>query len=191
MKYPRKECLMPSRLQTEIKHTTGKHYIFFDTEENDQLVRGLKPDTPEYFSWLSGLKSFHFEGREGRFTARQESRAESDKSYWTAYRKHNHKQLRRYLGTTEKLTIEALENAARHLTEKASSQKPKAKTPRKRPEKREVLYNRIKLREQTIEQKDQEIKELKRKLEEQKHGIITLQKRIQQLENQRLRTKGL
>lgn len=174
---------MPSRLETEIKYTAAKHYIFFDTEEHDQLVRGMKPDTPEYFQWLSGLKSFHFEGREGRFTARQENRAESDKTYWTAYRKHNHRQLRRYLGATEKLTIETLENAAKHLTEKTFSMKPKTKVPRKRPEKREVLYARLKMREETIE-------ELKQKLKNQEEQAARDQTKIQRYETM-LRRNGL
>jgi hypothetical protein len=178
---------MPSRLETEIKYTNGKHYIFFDPD-NDQLVRGMKPDTPEYFTWLSGLKSFHFEGKEGRFTARCETRGKQ--TYWTAYRKANHKQLRHYLGITDKLSITTLEDAARHLTEKVISQEPKMKAPRKRPEKREVLYARIKLRDEALERKDREIEDLKKQLEEQKRGMLKMQTRIQQLENQ-LMTKRL
>jgi hypothetical protein len=178
---------MPSRLETEIKYTNGKHYIFFDPD-NDQLVRGMKPDTPEYFTWLSGLKSFHFEGKEGRFTARRETRGKQ--TYWTAYRKANHKQLRHYLGITDKLSITILEDAARHLTEKAISQEPKMKVPRKKPEKREILYARIQMRDRTIEQRDQEIEMLNGKLEEQKAGMLKMQNRIQQLENQ-IRTKRL
>lgn len=135
---------MPARLETEIKCSTPGRYIFFDTEENDALVRKLRPDTPEYFAWLSGLKSFHFTGKEGHFTARQETRGKQ--TYWSAYRKHDHRQLRRYLGATEKLSIAALEDAARHLTEKVDELEPDPKVPRKRPEKRDTLYARIKLR---------------------------------------------
>ena len=168
---------MPKRLETEIKYTAGKHYIIFDPD-NDQLVRGMKPDTPEYFTWLSGLKSFHFTGEYGHFTARRET-----KGYWTAYRKANHKQLRHYLGITDKLSITILEDAARHLAERCLSQEPKTKVPRKHPEKREILYARIQMRDRTIEQKDQEIESLNRKLEEQKRGILKMQDRIHQLES--------
>ena len=86
--------------------------------------RDITPDSPEYFAWLSTLKSFHFEGREGRFTARLEKRKNKDGStreYWSAYRKHNKKQLRRYLGQTSNLTIAALEEAAKHLTDVCTS----------------------------------------------------------------------
>lgn len=186
---------MPTRLETEIKYSAPRHYIFFDTEENDQLVRKLKPDTPEYFAWLSGLKSFHFEGKEGRFTARREIKKDTHgeyhlKSYWTAYRKHDHKQLRRYLGNTDKLSIATLEDTARHLTEKANTMEPKPKAPRKNPEKRETLLNRIKLRDRTIEEKNKNIEELEKQIEEQKEGMIKMQNKIQQLENQ-LQTKRL
>ncbi len=145
---------MTSRLETEIKHTTGDHYLFFDTEEKDELTRKLTPDTPEYFHWLASLKSFHFSGKNGHFTARQETRKNKDGStrevaYWSAYKKANKKQFRRYLGTTNKLDITTLENAAQHLTTITAHQ-PKVKTPRKNPEKREILYARIKARDETI-----------------------------------------
>jgi hypothetical protein len=64
-----REKPMTSRLDTEIKHMTGNHYIFFDTNQ-DELTRKLQPDTPEYFTWLAGLKSFHFSGKNGHFPAR-------------------------------------------------------------------------------------------------------------------------
>jgi hypothetical protein len=66
------------------------------------------------------------------------------------------------------------------LTEKASDEPAAEKKPRKRPEKREVLYARI-------DQRDKQIAQLKKQLEEQKIGMLKMQTRIQQLENQ-LRT---
>ena len=35
---------MPRRLETEIKYTAGKHYIFFDPA-NDELTRGIARHT--------------------------------------------------------------------------------------------------------------------------------------------------
>ena len=166
----------------------GNYQLWEEVDRVTSFKHGLEPETPEYFTWLAGLKSFHFTGEHGHFTARQESRGESDKAYWSAYRKHDHKQLRRYLGPTAKLSIATLEDAARRLTDKVSSQPPKEKTPRKRPEKREILYARIEIRDRTIKQKDQEIEALNMKLEEQKTGMLKMQKRILQLENQ-LRSK--
>jgi hypothetical protein len=176
---------MTSRLETEIKHTTGNHYIFFDSEEKDELTKKLTPNTPEYFTWVSGLKSFHFSGKNGHFTARKEARKNKDGStregaYWSAYKKANKKQFRKYLGKTDKLDIKTLENAAQHLTT-VTEQQPKVKTERRRPEKRETLYARVKLREETIEQRNQRIAELEQKITSQEQEIKELKASIRHL----------
>jgi hypothetical protein len=183
---------MTSRLETEIKHTAGNHYIFFDTEERDQLTRSLKPDTPEYFTWLEGLKSFHFSGKNGHFTARRETRKNKDGqayqvSYWSAYKKANKKQFRKYLGLTEKLDIATLEAAALHLTT-LTAQQPKVKTIRKKPEKREILYARLKIQEGAINELLADNEELKQKITGQEQEIRELKASIRRLE-QALKTK--
>ena len=175
---------MSSRLDTEIKYTAGNHYIFFDTEK-DELARKLKPDTPEYFHWLASLKSFHFSGKNGHFTARRESIKNKDGSnrntaYWSAYRRFNKKQHRKYLGLTEKLTINTLEEAAQQLETTCTSQPPAPKTKRHTPEKRETLYARINAREKTIEQKEEVIAKLEQKITEQEQIIKELKASIHQ-----------
>jgi len=179
---------MGSRLDTEIKYTAGNHYIFFDTEK-DELVRKLKPDTPEYFHWLANLKSFHFSGKNGHFTARRESvknkdGSSKDTAYWSAYRRFNKKQHRKYLGLTEKLTINALEEVAQQLETICTSQPPAPKTKRRTPEKREILYARIKAREETIEQKEEVIDKLEQKITDQEREIKELKFSIHQLEEE-------
>jgi len=51
---------MPRRLETRIWQTpTG--YLFSDLDEdNEVIIPDFKADSPEYFAWLSGLKSFHW-----------------------------------------------------------------------------------------------------------------------------------
>jgi hypothetical protein len=183
---PERKDTMPRRLETEIKYTAGKHYIFFDPD-NDELTRGMQPDTSDYFTWLARLKSFHFAGKDGHFTARRETRKNKDgtprqETYWSAYRKHNHKQLRRYLGTTGKLSITVLEDAARHLTDVCHSQPPKVKIPRKKPEKREVLYARIKIQEGAMNQLLTEKETLEQKISSQEQTIKELKASIRRLE---------
>jgi hypothetical protein len=173
---------MTGRLSTEIKHTTGNHYIFFDNSQ-DELARKLKPDTPEYYTWLKGLTSFHFTGKNGHFTARRDTSNNKDgttSAYWSAYRRLNKKQHRRYLGQTSKLDIATLEAAAQHLTD-LCSQTPKVKTLRRNPEKREVLYARIKAREETIKEKDQTIAELEQKITDQEQTIKELKASINRM----------
>jgi hypothetical protein len=78
----------------------------------------LEPDSPEWFAWLSGLGSFHFTGKCGRFTARQEHKQRGN-AYWYAYRKAHKLRLKRYLGTTEKLRLSYLERIATLMNEAA------------------------------------------------------------------------
>jgi uncharacterized coiled-coil protein SlyX len=180
---PERKKSMAGRLDTEIKYTTGNHYMFFDSAQ-DELVRKLKPDTPEYFTWLEGLKSFHFEGKHGHFTARRDTKTNKNGTtgtYWSAYRRFNKKQHRRYLGGSEKLDIGTLEAAAQHLTN-ICSQEPKVKTPRRNPEKREILYARIEAREKTIAQKEQTITKLEQKVDDQEQTIRELKASIRKLE---------
>jgi hypothetical protein len=74
----------------------------------------LEPDTPKWFAWLSTLSSFRFVGHLGRLTAHREVERLS-KAAWRAHRSiHGHTYNVR-LGSTESLTIAALEQAAATL----------------------------------------------------------------------------
>jgi uncharacterized coiled-coil protein SlyX len=177
---------MPSRLEKQICYSQGgRSYLFFDKEHGEYGSKDFKPDSWEYFSWLAGLRSFHFEGKAGRFTARLETRQNKDgttRHYWSAYRKANKKQFRKYLGVTEKLRIAILEDTARYLTDVCTSHTPKIKTPRKRPEKREVLYARIRAREQEVARREKTIEELQSQIEERDRTIAEQKARIYRLE---------
>ena len=109
---------MPSRLRTAIRYSGDEHYTFSDIYKNEVINKNFRPNSTKYFNWLDKLESFHFEGKEGQFTARLETRknkGETARRYWSAYRKANKRQFRKYLGTTEKLTITKLEETAKHL----------------------------------------------------------------------------
>ena len=74
----------------------------------------LEPDTPKWFAWLSTLSSFRFVGHLGRLTAHREVER-LPKAAWRAHRSiHGHTYNVR-LGSTESLTIAALEQAAATL----------------------------------------------------------------------------
>jgi len=105
-----------------IEHITGteNRYLLF---EGGKGAQRCVPDSPEWFAWLAGLSSFHFQGKGGHFTARQE-RKQRGETYWYAYRKAHKMRLKRYLGTTEKLTLAHLEQAACALHEAALSAIP-------------------------------------------------------------------
>jgi hypothetical protein len=117
------------RLYNLIEHVKGteNRYLFMDMLEGSAQARSqLEPDSPEWFTWLARLGSFHFQGKSGHFTARQERKQRGD-AYWYAYRKAHKQRLKRYLGTTDKLTLASLEQTAYDLHEAALGAIPEDK----------------------------------------------------------------
>jgi hypothetical protein len=97
---------------------TENRYLVMDVLEGVARTRTLLPNTPEWFAWLARLPSFHFTGKSGQFSARQERKQRGTK-YWYAYLKVRNHRLKRYLGTTETLSLAKLEETARLLHEEA------------------------------------------------------------------------
>ena len=110
-----------NRLYNLIEYVTGteNRYLFMEEIDGHAQARShLVPDSPHWFAWLAGLSSFHFTGKSGHFTARQESKQRGD-TYWYAYRKAHGQRLKRYLGATTTLTLAKLEQTADALHEQA------------------------------------------------------------------------
>ncbi len=108
------------RLYTRIEYVraTEDRYILLDaTEGTIKSMEHLERDTPEWFAWLETLRSFHFTGKQGLFTARKDQKKRG-KGYWYAYRKHQKRLFISYLGITEKLTLAHLEEVATALEQK-------------------------------------------------------------------------
>src|SRR5947209_12262178 len=87
-------------------------YTWSDDQGGERL--SLVPDSPAWFAWLSELPSFGFHGKYGSYTARQERRERGER-YWYAYRRTGQKLRKKYLGRTNDLTIDRLEQVARGL----------------------------------------------------------------------------
>ncbi len=66
--------------------------------------------SPDWFAWLAQQDKFSFEGKNGHFTARRETRR--GRPFWYAYRRRGGKLLKQYLGKTDELTLERLEYAS-------------------------------------------------------------------------------
>lgn len=76
----------------------------------------IKPDSKDWYKWLLSVpSSFHFKGKSGHFTARKEQRR--NETYWYAYLKAG-KLHKAYLGKTEELTRDRLEEVAKSLAER-------------------------------------------------------------------------
>ena len=90
-------------------------YLRYQDEdgEGNELIRvGSK----RWFEWLTleNTRSFAFEGYQGHFTARKENKQRGSE-YWYAYRWLNGKTTKAYLGTSNKLTRDKLNEVAIQL----------------------------------------------------------------------------
>ena len=68
-----------------------------------------------WYEWLSKAKNFSFKSPNGCFVAQCETRR--NKTYWYAYRRQAGKLHKVYLGKTEELTPERLEQASLSLAQ--------------------------------------------------------------------------
>src|SRR3972149_7632572 len=85
----------------------GKCYVKNDFLHVDS--RSIQIGSPEWYEWLSVNKKFSFKGQSGHFIAQCERRR--NKAYWYAYRRRSGKLNKVYLGKSEELTLERLEQA--------------------------------------------------------------------------------
>jgi len=81
----------------------------------------LRIGSPAWWRWLNAehTTTFRFENARGSFTARREQKNGS--WYWYAYRKKNGKLHKAYLGKSEELTPECMNNIAAILTNREGS----------------------------------------------------------------------
>ena len=72
----------------------------------------VDPENPAWLEWLNSNSSFRYEPLEAEkgFTVRKEK-----PGYWIGYRRIARKLHKKYIGKTEDITLEALEEAAKEL----------------------------------------------------------------------------
>jgi LuxR family maltose regulon positive regulatory protein len=90
------------------------HYYLYCSGSDDEQI---KIDSQRWFEWLEleETRSFAFEGYNGYFTARKESKKRGTE-YWYAYRWLNGKTKKVYLGASSNLTRDKLNEVARTLS---------------------------------------------------------------------------
>ena len=92
----------------------GETLVYRQNEQELELTVG----TPAWFAWLETASTFSFASEEGLFTARHErSGQHRGGRYWKAYRKQHGKLSSRYLGKSEKLSLERLRAVALALAD--------------------------------------------------------------------------
>ncbi len=82
----------------------------------------VKVGSPQWYEWLSSHRKFTFEGEGGHFIAQCETRR--DKAYWYAYRRRGGKLIKVYLGKSEELTPERLQQASFSLAGQTRFDRP-------------------------------------------------------------------
>jgi hypothetical protein len=98
-----------SRLIPVIEYGAAGTYVVICPQDGELL---LTPDSPAWFDWLATLSSFRFVGKQGRFTAYRKGRMSRR---WSAYRTIHQHDYQHYLGITDHLTIDCLEQMAAKL----------------------------------------------------------------------------
>ncbi len=83
-------------------------------------------DSPLWYEWLSAAKKFSFKGQNGCFVAQCETRR--NKAYWYAYRRRAGKLFKAYMGKTEELTLERLQQTSLSLAGQALIKQRKTQT---------------------------------------------------------------
>ena len=95
-----------------IEYGAGGSYVVICPQEGELPLR---PDSPEWFAWLASVSSFRFVGKCGRFTACRVYDHKGPSRSWQAHRVIHQRHYKPYLGVTECLTIDRLEQAAATL----------------------------------------------------------------------------
>jgi hypothetical protein len=98
-----------SRVLPLLEYGAAGTYVVICPQDGELL---LTPDSPAWFDWLATLSSFRFVGKQGRFSAYRKGRMSRR---WSAYRTIHQHVYQHYLGTTDHLTIDGLEQMAAKL----------------------------------------------------------------------------
>lgn len=89
------------------------------TDPSKFIFSSVAVDSATWFFWLKepDIKSFHYQSGAGKFTARKEQRPTSSNEYWYAYRKIGGKLRKVYLGLTQELIGDRLEQVALEISQ--------------------------------------------------------------------------
>ena len=100
------EQLARSRMPPLIEYSASGTYVIVSSQEGELH---LEPDSAAWFDWLTSITSFRFVGPQGRFTACRDSKQGRG---WIAHRSVHQRRYKRYIGVTERLSVDTLERTA-------------------------------------------------------------------------------
>ena len=100
-----------ARLIPLIEYTAKGSYVLICPKEGELHIT---PDSAEWFAWLASLSSFRFVGQSGRFSARRGYNRRPNRC-WYAQRHIHQKSYSKYIGVSENVTTDRLEEIAAHF----------------------------------------------------------------------------
>jgi hypothetical protein len=106
-----KRLTAPAHVLPLVEYATQGGYVIICPEHG---LLTFEPDSLDWFTWLATRSSFRFVGHSGRFTAHREFKRVPGCA-WRAHRQIRNHTYNIRLGSTETLTIAALEQAAAEL----------------------------------------------------------------------------
>jgi hypothetical protein len=101
-----------SRMPPLIEYSMQGTYVVVSSLEGEL---SLMPASREWFDWLATLSSFRFVAQCGRFTAYRETDHGKPTRGWIAHRSLHGRHYKHWLGVTDRLTIDCLEQMAARL----------------------------------------------------------------------------
>jgi hypothetical protein len=106
------EALHPTEKRTPliplIAYSASGSYVLICPNAGELSI---VPDSPEWFAWLASLASFRFMGRLGRFSARRGYNRRPNRC-WYAQRQIHQRNYSKYIGVSEHITTDRLEQIA-------------------------------------------------------------------------------
>ncbi len=97
-----------ARLIPLIEYGARGRYVLICPKEGELHIT---PHSPEWFVWLASLSSFRFVGQSGRFSARRGYNRRPNRC-WYAQRHIHQKSYSKYIGVSENVTTDRLEEIA-------------------------------------------------------------------------------
>ncbi len=85
-------------------------YLLITPESGAALL--LSEDGDGWLAWLEQHRAFAFHGRSGQINVLKEKRSRGGDGYWYGYRRQGERMRKRYIGRSEQLSIERLEEIA-------------------------------------------------------------------------------
>jgi LuxR family maltose regulon positive regulatory protein len=102
---------MPKSAQYIVSWSPERAAYLLTAPENG-ASRLLSEDGDDWLAWLEQHRAFAFHGRSGQINVLKERRRRGGDGYWYGYRRHGERMRKRYIGRSEQLSMERLEEIA-------------------------------------------------------------------------------